>query len=322
MEKIGIYMKKVKFNESQIQYIIKESMEPDYIGTIDDIDGEIPQEDDWRSDEPSQGYVQSTFETIEQQCNACGAIFKNMGDNEFGVIIKDMGSANELVESLRSMEERGIIYNTGGDLSMGRVKYRIIKEINENKQVNEAYDMNQGTGAYELYEYFRVLASQGNEEAKAKMEDLIQNHHYEICEQLAWIFRDVYKENGYSDPMINSQCTTYIQRIEGSEGNEMSEELQLLGKRYLRMLNDPNLSFIDLEELGLCVYEEMKKYAEKYRKKLDQNNKKRREARLKQSEIQKVNINEDQLKRIISESVKRVLKEGLFDMFRREPSAE
>jgi hypothetical protein len=205
---------------------------------------------------------------------------------------------------------------------MGRVKYRIIKEINENKQVNEAYDMNQGTGAYELYEYFRVLASQGNEEAKAKMEDLIQNHHYEICEQLAWIFRDVYKENGYSDPMINSQCTTYIQRIEGSEGNEMSEELQLLGKRYLRMLNDPNLSFVDLEELGLCVYEEMKKYAEKYRKKLDQNNKKRREARLKQSENQKVSINEEQLKRIVSESVKRVLKEGLLDMFRRKPSAE
>ena len=122
--------------------------------------------------------------------------------------------------------------------------------------------------------------------------------------------------------MINSQCTTYIQRIEGSEGNEMSEELQLLGKRYLRMLNDPNLSFIDLEELGLCVYEEMKKYAEKYRKKLDQNNKKRREARLKQSENQKVNINEEQLKQIVSESVKRVLKEGLFDMFRRGPSAE
>lgn len=37
---------------------------------------------------------------------------------------------------------------------------------------------------------------------------------------------------------------------------------------------------------------------------------------------QKVNINEKQLKRIVSESVKRVLKEGLFDMFRRGPSAE
>lgn len=143
MEKIGIYMKKVKFNESQIQYIIKESMEPNYIGTIDDIDGEIPQEDDWRSDEPSQGYVQSTFETIEQQCNACGAIFKNMGDNEFGVIIKDMGSANELVDSLKNMEESGIIYNTGGNLSMGRVKYRIIKEINENKDMVEKIRINE-----------------------------------------------------------------------------------------------------------------------------------------------------------------------------------
>lgn len=123
-------MKKIILNESQLKKIIKESVKRLLSEDIDDIDDEIPVEDDWRSEEPSHGYVQSTLENIEQQCNACGATFKNLGDNEFGVIIKDANNSSELITTLKDMKERGIIYNTGGNIASGRIKFRIIKEIN------------------------------------------------------------------------------------------------------------------------------------------------------------------------------------------------
>ena len=43
-----------------------------------------------------------------------------------------------------------------------------------------------------------MLASEGDEDAQDRLNDLINEHHYEICEQLAWTFREVYKESGYT----------------------------------------------------------------------------------------------------------------------------
>ena len=118
-------------NESTIRKIVAETLRrliKEY--EDDDLGDDYVDPDDWRSEEPSHGYVQSTLENIEQQCNACGAVFKNLGDNEFGVIIKDANNSSELITTLKDMKERGIIYNTGGNIASGRVKFRIIKEIN------------------------------------------------------------------------------------------------------------------------------------------------------------------------------------------------
>lgn len=126
-------------NETINYSLLENATYDDIIDLGDDME---PFEDDWRTDEPSQGYVQSTFETIQQKCNECGATFKDLGDNEFGVIVRGV-DASELISTLKDMEERGIIYSTGGDLSIGHAKYRIIKEINENKNMTKVVKINE-----------------------------------------------------------------------------------------------------------------------------------------------------------------------------------
>ena len=94
-------------NESTIRKIVAETLRrliKEY--EDDDLGDDYVDPDDWRSEEPSHGYVQSTLENIEQQCNACGAVFKNLGDNEFGVIIKDANNSSELITTLKDMKER------------------------------------------------------------------------------------------------------------------------------------------------------------------------------------------------------------------------
>lgn len=98
----------------------------------DDLDGgdfEDDEIDDWRSEEPSQNSVQSIMSSIQQKCAQNGATFKNLGDNEFGVISGNQGCP--LIASfLRSMENNGTIYKTGGEIlpnDVLRIKYRIIK---------------------------------------------------------------------------------------------------------------------------------------------------------------------------------------------------
>lgn len=172
-----------------------------------------------------------------------------------------------------------------------------------NRIVNESYSMNQGYGGVEIYSYLKALASGGDKDAEMKLNDFIKNHHYEICEQLAWMFEQTYKEKHYTDSFINNECMNYIKRIEKDDEEYW---LRHLGERYLRLMDNDEMDFIDPEELGLCLYEEMKKYTKKYREKLDKANKRRKEL--------KGNINnelsESKLKRIVSESVKRVLKES------------
>lgn len=189
---------------------------------------------------------------------------------------------------------------------------RVVAE-NVKKILNEAYDINKGTGAYEAYAYFRAMAAQGDKGAEAKANDLIKNHHYEICEQLAWMFDMVFKEAGYTNADINRISETYIKRIE-TFGDEEEENLRNLGQRYLSMLDDNDLSFVDTEELGLCLFEVMKKYCAKYRAKLDNNNRKRQTNKnIKMNKKQTISLNESELRKLIAESVRNALLEAYSD---------
>lgn len=113
-------------------------LEEDYDEDIYDGDEDYNDEDDWRSEEPSENDVQDVMLQVQNKCNDNGAIFKDLGDNEFGVLSRD-NNAYAVVMLLKKMESNGVIYNTGGKLSeIGpwHAKFRVINSLNENKVKN------------------------------------------------------------------------------------------------------------------------------------------------------------------------------------------
>lgn len=102
----------------------------------DDVDHNIDydnEEDDWRSEEPSENDVTSILRQIQEKCNECGAMFKDLGENEFGVISRN-GNCPEVENLLQMLESKGIIYNTGGQVSKvgpWHAKFRVIRALNK-----------------------------------------------------------------------------------------------------------------------------------------------------------------------------------------------
>ena len=111
-------------------------LEEDYNDLYDDEEnGE--EQDDWRSEEPSENDVTSILQQIQEKCNGCGATFKDLGENEFGVISRN-GNCHEIENLLQMLEGNGVIYNTGGKVSTNgpwHAKFRVIKAFNE---INES----------------------------------------------------------------------------------------------------------------------------------------------------------------------------------------
>ncbi len=123
--------KSILINESTLKRIVSETLKRMIREDIDDLEDGYEEDeiDDWRSEEPSQDSVQSIMTNISQKCIQNGITFKNLGDNEFGVISGNK-SCPEIALFLQSMEKDGTIHKTGGGIlpnSVLRVKYRIIK---------------------------------------------------------------------------------------------------------------------------------------------------------------------------------------------------
>lgn len=120
-------------------------LEEDYDDVYDDEEnGE--EQDDWRSEEPSESDVTSILQQIQEKCNECGATFKNLGENEFGVISRN-GNCPEVENLLQMLENNGVIYNTGGQVSTvgpWHAKFRVIKALNEStgRETNVKMDKN------------------------------------------------------------------------------------------------------------------------------------------------------------------------------------
>lgn len=95
----------------------------------DGLDGEV--EDDWRLEEPSADAVGNILSQVEQKCAEDGAVYKDLGDNEFGVIVRNGGGMN-IGSFLSNLEQKGVIYNTGGGISQNgpwHAKYRVIHQM-------------------------------------------------------------------------------------------------------------------------------------------------------------------------------------------------
>lgn len=123
--------KSILINESVLRNIVSETLKKLIREGIDDLDGDFEEDeiDDWRSEEPSQNSVQTIMSNIQQKCAQNGVTFKNLGDNEFGVISGNQGCPM-VASFLKSMENNGTIYKTGGEIlpnDVLRIKYRIIK---------------------------------------------------------------------------------------------------------------------------------------------------------------------------------------------------
>lgn len=107
-------------------------LEEDYDDVYDNEEN-WEEQDDWRSEEPSGNDVMTILQQIQEKCNGCGATFKDLGENEFGVISRN-GNCPEVENLLQMLESNGIIYNTGGQVSTvgpWHAKFRVIKALNE-----------------------------------------------------------------------------------------------------------------------------------------------------------------------------------------------
>lgn len=107
-------------------------LDEDYDDVYDDEEN-WEEQDDWRSEEPSENDVTSILQQIQEKCNECGATFKDLGENEFGVISRN-GNCPEVENLLQTLENNGVIYNTGGKVSTNgpwHAKFRVIKALNE-----------------------------------------------------------------------------------------------------------------------------------------------------------------------------------------------
>lgn len=108
-------------------------LEEDYDEDTYDGDEDYYNEDDWRSEEPSENDVTSILQQIQEKCNECGAMFKDLGENEFGVISRN-GNCPEVENLLQMLESDGVIYNTGGQVSTvgpWHAKFRVIRALNK-----------------------------------------------------------------------------------------------------------------------------------------------------------------------------------------------
>lgn len=127
-------MKNKKYiNESIIRQMVSETLRRIIKEYEDnDLGDDYADPDDWRSEEPSENDVMSILQQIQKKCNECGAVFKDLGENEFGVISRN-GNCPEVENLLQMLESNGVIYNTGGQISTNgpwHAKFRVIKSIN------------------------------------------------------------------------------------------------------------------------------------------------------------------------------------------------
>lgn len=121
-------------NENTIRQIVEETLRrliKEY--EDDDLGDDYIDPDDWRSEEPSENDVMSILQQIQEKCNECGAMFKDLGENEFGVISRN-GNCPEVENLLQMLESNGVIYNTGGQVSTvgpWHAKFRVIRALSE-----------------------------------------------------------------------------------------------------------------------------------------------------------------------------------------------
>ena len=121
-------------NENTIRQIVEETLKrliKEY--EDDDLGDDYVDPDDWRSEEPSENDVTSILQQIQEKCNECGAMFKDLGENEFGVISRN-GNCPEVENLLQMLESNGVIYNTGGQVSTvgpWHAKFRVIRALNK-----------------------------------------------------------------------------------------------------------------------------------------------------------------------------------------------
>lgn len=126
----------VRINESQFVSLIQNSVKrilKEYEGDNFDDNGDVVDTDDWRSEEPCEDEVTSILSTVRERCESCGAVFKELGDNEFGVISRN-GNSMDVVVLLKGLEKDRVIYNTGGEISENgpwHAKFRIIGALSE-----------------------------------------------------------------------------------------------------------------------------------------------------------------------------------------------
>jgi len=135
-------------NESAIRKIVSETLRrliKEY--GDDELGDDYVDHDEWRSEEPSENEVMQILQQIQKKCNECGATFKNLGENEFGVISKN-GNCSEVGNLLQYLEQNRIINRTGGHISINNpwhVKYRVISGMKLNKpSINEIGDTPKG----------------------------------------------------------------------------------------------------------------------------------------------------------------------------------
>lgn len=121
-------------NENTIRQIVEETLRrvlKEY--EDDDLGDDYVDPDDWHSEEPSESDVMSILQQIQEKCNECGAMFKDLGENEFGVISRN-GNCPEVENLLQMLESNGVIYNTGGQVSTvgpWHAKFRVIRALNK-----------------------------------------------------------------------------------------------------------------------------------------------------------------------------------------------
>lgn len=182
-------------------------------------------------------------------------------------------------------------------------------------------------GAYEKYLWLKYEVKNGNCPPR-QLKMYVNEYGHDICVELAELFVFTMRDCGYSNADINSKSKMYIRRIEGDESDLWKERL---GKWYARLtegdnenssngesLEDPISNFLDMKDLGECIYEEMKKFCKQYRAKLDKNNEKRRLMRNNNiinenktmNKKQTIRLNESKLKEIVKEYVKNVINEN------------
>ena len=134
----------VRINESQFVSLTQNSVKrilKEYEGDNFD-DNDVVDTDDWRLEEPGEDEVSSILSTVRERCESCGAIFKELGDNEFGVISRN-GVSMDVVTLLKGLEKDRIIYNTGGEISENgpwHAKFRIIGALKESASFNNTMD--------------------------------------------------------------------------------------------------------------------------------------------------------------------------------------
>lgn len=133
-------MKKiVRINEQYIRSVISESLKrrlmEDYdYGGYDG--GEEGDEDDWRLSEPTEEEVGAVIDDLSSRCSEFGLTFRDLGDNEFGVLCKvgndgiPSGNVPEFLKCVDGMKASGLLMQLGGGVTNSGIwhrKYRILK---------------------------------------------------------------------------------------------------------------------------------------------------------------------------------------------------